>query len=101
MKAAVTGVIEKVGPVKEMQNKKFMQEFILVEPPPNASGKERPFQIQIWGDTRHELEQMELSEKVGESVTCTCYWNGYTFFSKTHGTLYAIRVSLINIQPAS
>lgn len=100
MKAPVTGVIEKVSQIKEMQNKKYLQEIVLIEPASGSHGKERPFQIQNWGDSRQELENMGLDDKIGESVTCTCYWNGYTYYSKTHGTQYAIRISLINIQPA-
>jgi hypothetical protein len=100
MKAPVTGTIEKVGKIKEMPNKKFLQEFILIEPPATSAGNEKPYQIQNWADTRKELENMGLEERVGEKVSCTCYWNGYSYFSKTHGTSYGVRIALINIQNA-
>jgi hypothetical protein len=97
MKAPVTGVIEKVGAIQEF-NGKFKQDIILVEAAVGMNAKEKTFQIQNWGKTREELTDMALDERVGEQVICECYWSGYQYFSKTHGTSYGINVILYNIR---
>lgn len=97
MKAPVSGTIEKVMPTRQVDGNKFIQEFVLVE---ENGKKPKHFLIQNWGETKKELEDMALEDRVGEKVLCDCYWNGYQYFSQRHGTQYGVRVILVNIQNA-
>ena len=94
MKAPVIGKIEKVLPIKQVGSR-FIQEFTLVE---ETGKKPKPFLIQNWGETKKELDDMSMDERIGQKVLCDCYWNGYEYFSQKFGTQYGIRVILVNIQ---
>jgi N-acyl-D-aspartate/D-glutamate deacylase len=96
MKGSVIGIIEKVLPIRQIDNRSI-QEFVIVE---QTGKKPKPFLIQNWGDTRKELENMGMDDRVGEKVQCDCYFNGYEYYSNKFGTQYGIRVILINIQSA-
>ena len=100
MISELTGTITKVSHIREMGPGKFLQEVEVTEPPRSQAGMENPWNVQNWGRTREELENMELESRMGEKVKCTCYFNSRTYMSKTHGKAYDVRVTLKNIEQA-
>lgn len=93
-------MVEKVFPIKQIDGKRFVQEFLLVESGGRPGAKDKPYMIQVWAETKQRLYDIDLTMSEGERIVCDVYVNGYQYQSTKYGTQYGVRIHLIEMRPA-